>query len=69
MWGFLIVAILVEVLRRAGPRATAASVLAALERMGEVDLGGYCVAFDNYRRHGTSFVEITMVDAGGRFIR
>jgi branched-chain amino acid transport system substrate-binding protein len=69
MWGFLNAAILVEVLRRAGPRATPVAVQAALERMGEVDLGGYRVAFDKRRRHGSSFVEITMVDAGGRFIR
>lgn len=69
MWGFLNAAILVEVLRRAGPRATAASVQAALERLGEVDLGGYRIAFDNRRRHGSSFVEITMLDGGGKFIR
>ncbi|MBA2964352.1 MULTISPECIES: ABC transporter substrate-binding protein [Ramlibacter] len=69
LWGFLNASILVEVLRRAGPRATPATVQAALERMGEVDLGGYRLAFDNRRRHGSSFVEITMVDAGGKFIR
>ena len=69
MWGYLNATILVEVLRRAGPRPTPAAVQAALEKMGEFDVGGYRVQYANQRRHGSSFVEITMVDAGGKFIR
>jgi ABC-type branched-subunit amino acid transport system substrate-binding protein len=69
MWGYLNAAILVEVLRRAGPRPTPVAVQAALEKMGETDLGGYRVGYGAQKRHGSSFVEITMVDAGGRFIR
>lgn len=69
MWGYLNAAVLVEVLRRAGPRPSPASVQAALERLGEVDLGGYRLAYSPQRHHGSSFVEITMVDAGGKFIR
>jgi len=69
MWGYLNAAILVEVLRRAGARPTPAAVQVALEKMGETDLGGYRVGYSAQKHHGSSFVEITMVDAGGRFIR
>lgn len=69
MWGYLNADILVEVLRRAGPRPSPAAVQATLEKMGELDLGGYRLSYGSQRRHGSSFVEITMVDAGGKFIR
>lgn len=69
LWGFLNAAVLVEVLRRAGPRPSPAIVQATLERFGEVDLGGYRVAYSPQKHHGSSFVEITIVDASGKFIR
>lgn len=69
MWGFLNATILVEVLQRAGPRPTPATVQAVLEKLTELDVGGYRVAYGNHQRNGSSFVEITMVDAGGKFIR
>ena len=69
MWGYLNASILVEVLRRSGPRPTPAVVSAALERMTDVDIGGYRVAYGPQKHHGSSFVEITMVDAGGKFVR
>ncbi|HZN47365.1 MAG TPA: ABC transporter substrate-binding protein [Ramlibacter sp.] len=69
MWGYLNATILVEVLRRSGPRPTPATVQAALERVTELDVGGYRLAYGSNKHHGSSFVEITMVDAAGRFIR
>jgi hypothetical protein len=69
MWGYLNASILVEVLRRAGPRPTPATVDAALEKMGDVDIGGYRLSYGAQKRNGSSFVEITMVDATGRFVR
>lgn len=69
MWGYLNASILAEVLRRSGPRPTPQAVSAALERMTDVDIGGYRVAYGAQKRHGSSFVEITMVDAAGKFVR
>jgi len=69
MWGYLNATILVEVLRRSGPRPTPATVQAALERVTELDVGGYRLAYGSHRHHGSSFVEITMVDGTGKFIR
>jgi ABC-type branched-subunit amino acid transport system substrate-binding protein len=69
MWGFLNATILVEVLRRAGAAPTPAGIASALEHMGDVDLGGYRLAYGPNRRHGSKFVDITMVDQNGRFVR
>jgi branched-chain amino acid transport system substrate-binding protein len=69
MWGFLNATILVEVLRRAGAKPSPAAVQAALEKLTELDVGGYRLSYGGQQRHGSRFVEITMVDAGGKFIR
>jgi ABC-type branched-subunit amino acid transport system substrate-binding protein len=69
MWGFLNASILVEVLRRSGASATPATVTNALEHMTDVDLGGYRLAYGPSKRHGSKFVDITMVNQSGRFIR
>jgi hypothetical protein len=37
--------------------------------MTEVDIGGYRLAYGAQQRHGSNFVEITMVDANGRYVR
>jgi ABC-type branched-subunit amino acid transport system substrate-binding protein len=69
MWGFLNASILVEVLRRTGATPTPANVVATLEHLGEVDVGGYRLSYGANRRHGSTFVDITMVDQNGTFIR
>lgn len=69
MWGFINASVLVEALRRAGPRPNPAAVQAAMEKMTDVDLGGYRLQYGPHKRHGSSFVEITMVDAAGRYVR
>jgi ABC-type branched-subunit amino acid transport system substrate-binding protein len=69
MWGFLNASILVEVLRRAGPAPTSASIVAAIEHMGTVDLGGYRLTFDAENHHGSHFVEITMIGPNGKYVR
>lgn len=69
MWGYLNASILVEVLKRSGPKPTPAAVRDAVEKMNDVDIGGYRLQYGSHKRHGSNFVEITMVDANGRFIR
>jgi ABC-type branched-subunit amino acid transport system substrate-binding protein len=69
MWGYLNASILVEVLRRAGPNPTPASIVAAIEHMGSVDVGGYRLAFDAENHHGSRFVEITMIGPSGKYVR
>jgi hypothetical protein len=69
MWGFLNASILVEVLRRAGPNPNSNSIVAAIEHMGSVDLGGYRLSFDSDNHHGSHFVEITMIGMNGQYVR
>jgi branched-chain amino acid transport system substrate-binding protein len=69
MWGYLNASILAEVLRRAGPEPTPAGIIYAIERMNNVDLGGYRLSFDATNHHGSRFVEITMVGPKGEYIR
>lgn len=69
LWGYLNATILVEALRRAGPNPDAASIVGAMESMTDVDLGGYRLRYGPQQHHGSHFVEITMVDARGEYVR
>ncbi|MGY4831025.1 ABC transporter substrate-binding protein [Sphaerotilaceae bacterium SBD11-9] len=69
LWGFLNASVLVEVLRRAPPNPASAQVVATLDHGGEIDLGGYRLSYGAQRHHGSNFVDITMVDGNGKFIR
>jgi branched-chain amino acid transport system substrate-binding protein len=69
MWGYLNASILVEVLKRSGPKPTSAGIAAAIERMTDVDIGGFRVGYSGQKHHGSRFVEITMVDHSGKFVR
>lgn len=63
---FLGAKVLVEALRRAGPRPSRAKVLSALENLGSFDLGGWRVAFGPGNRVGSRMVDITVIGADGR---
>ena len=69
MWGYLNASVLAETLKRSGANPTPATVYAALEKMTDLDIGGYRLSYGPNRHHGSSFVEITVVDHKGRFVR
>ena len=46
MWGYLNASILVEVLKRSGPKPTPAGIAAAIERMADVDIGGFRLGYE-----------------------
>jgi ABC-type branched-subunit amino acid transport system substrate-binding protein len=56
-------------LARAGREPTPASLVAALEGLGEVDLGGYRLRYGPGERNGSNFVDSTIITADGRFRR
>ncbi|MBP8928127.1 MAG: hypothetical protein KBG45_04845 [Ottowia sp.] len=58
-----------EVVRAAGANPTPATLAAALEKLGELDLGGYALQYGAGRHHGSSFTEITILGPKGRYIR
>jgi branched-chain amino acid transport system substrate-binding protein len=60
---------LVAALKKAGPKATRESILEAMGSLGRVDLGGYSLNYSPTHRHGSSWVELTMLARGNRFVQ
>ncbi|OWW23099.1 ABC transporter substrate-binding protein [Noviherbaspirillum denitrificans] len=69
MEGFVNAKVLVEALRRAGPKPTRAGFVKALESMQRVDFGGLMVTYGANDHTGSEFVELTMIGKNGRFVR
>jgi ABC-type branched-subunit amino acid transport system substrate-binding protein len=68
MEGWISARVLVEALKRAGPRPTRESLVTAFESLN-LSLGGFNVAYSPRSRTGSEFVELTMISKNGRFIR
>ncbi|MGE0497402.1 MAG: ABC transporter substrate-binding protein [Ramlibacter sp.] len=66
---FLGAKVLVEALRRAGPRPTRARVARALESMGAFDLGGITVSYSPENRIGSHYVEVTVIGSTGKLLK
>ncbi len=69
MEGFASAKVLVEGLRRAGPKPTREKVVAALSSMNHFDLGGLEVGYGPGDRTGLNFVDLSIIDAKGQFRR
>jgi len=67
--GYINVMVLAAGLRAAGRNPTPQSVKDGMEKLGQLDLGGYRMNFSPENRHGSNFVEITVVGPRGNFIR
>jgi ABC-type branched-subunit amino acid transport system substrate-binding protein len=66
---FLGAKVLVEGLRRAGPKPTRAKVVKALESMGSFDLGGTSVGYSAENRVGSRYVEVTVIGSSGKLLK
>lgn len=69
MEGFVNAKVLVEGLRRAGPKLTRNGFLQAMESMQRQDFGGLMVTYGPNDHTGSEFVELTMIGRDGRFMR
>ncbi|KRB92224.1 ABC transporter substrate-binding protein [Noviherbaspirillum sp. Root189] len=69
MEGYVNAKVLVEGLRRAGPKLTRDGFVRALESMQRVDFGGLMVTYGAGDHTGSEFVELTMIGKDGRFVR
>jgi branched-chain amino acid transport system substrate-binding protein len=69
MEGFIAAKVLVEGLRRAGPKPTREKLVTALESMNRFDLGGVDVTYGPQLRTGTSYIDIAIVSRTGKFVR
>jgi branched-chain amino acid transport system substrate-binding protein len=67
--GYINARILIECLRRADKPISAKSILQALENNGHIDIAGYEVDFGSAKRHGSRFVEITVIGPKGNTLR
>ena len=67
--GYINGRVLSEAVRAAGANPTPATLAAAMEKLGNLDLGGYALQYGPDRHHGSSFTEITILGPKGRYIR
>ena len=66
---FLGAKVLVEALRRAGPKPTRAKVVQALESLQHWDLGGITVGYAPDNRVGSRFVDVTVIGGSGKLLK
>jgi len=66
---FIEAKVLVEGLKRGGPRVSPASLVAALESLHDLDVGGFYVRYRPGEHAGASFVEIDVIDSKGSVMR
>ena len=69
MEGFLTAKVMVEGLRRAGRNLTREGLVDALERMNDVDVGGFYVSYSPKNHAGSRFVDLTIIGRDGKFLR
>jgi ABC-type branched-subunit amino acid transport system substrate-binding protein len=67
--GYLAAKVMVEALKRAGPKPTREKLLVALSGIRSFDLGGFTVDYADKERRGSRFVEVTIVGNSGRLMR
>ncbi|MFO1262100.1 MAG: ABC transporter substrate-binding protein [Rhodoferax sp.] len=68
MEGYLAAKVLVEGLRRAGRTPTREGLVAALESLREVNLGGFFVSYGPRNHEGSHFTDVTIIGRGGKFM-
>lgn len=69
MEGYVNARVLVEAIKRSGPKPTREGLVAALENMRKFDLGGYIISFSPTDRTGSDIVDLTIIGKDGRFMR
>eukprot|EP01031_Cornospumella_fuschlensis_P017378 gene17378-21251_t len=67
--GYVSAKVLVEGLKRAGPKPTRDSLRKALEGMGRFDLGGIEVGYSATDHSGLDYVDLAIIDQSGKFRR
>ena len=67
--GFIAAKIFVEALNRAGKDLTRQKLIETLEKMKDVDVGGFYVSFSPTSHNGSKFVELTIIARDGKFMK
>lgn len=66
MEGYIAAKVIVEAVRRVGPRVSREAFIKTLSSLEGVDLGGYQVGFQSGSRTGSKFVDLSIVSSTGR---
>jgi ABC-type branched-subunit amino acid transport system substrate-binding protein len=69
MEGFLVAKVFVEGLRRSGKNLTREGFVDAMEKMNDVDMGGFFIGYSPKSRAGSRFVDMTIIARDGKFLR
>ena len=69
MEGFVAAKVMIEGLRRGGNGANREALVAGLESMKDVDLGGFFVDFNARKHTGSSYVDLTILSGDGHVRR
>jgi branched-chain amino acid transport system substrate-binding protein len=67
--GFITAKVMVEGLRRAGRNLTREGLVDTMEKMSDVDLGGFFVSYSPKNHAGSRFVDLTIIARDGKFMR
>jgi ABC-type branched-subunit amino acid transport system substrate-binding protein len=67
--GFVVAKVFVEGLQRAGRNLTREGFISAVERMQDVDVGGFYVSYSPKDHAGSKFVDLTIIGREGKFLR
>ncbi|HTP63037.1 MAG TPA: ABC transporter substrate-binding protein [Burkholderiales bacterium] len=67
--GFLVAKVFVEGLKRAGKNLTRETFIGEMEKMRDVDLGGFFVSYSPTNHAGSKFVDLTIIGHDGKFLR
>ena len=67
--GYIAARVLVEGLKRAGRELTRERLVTALESLSRTDIGGFQVDYSSSNHNGSTFVDLTIIGRGGKFLR
>ena len=67
--GFLTAKVMVEGLRRTGKNLTREAFVDSMEKMQDVDVGGFFVSYSPQSHTGSKFVDLTIIGRDGKFLR
>jgi ABC-type branched-subunit amino acid transport system substrate-binding protein len=67
--GYIAARILIEGLKRTGKDLTREKLIAALEGMSKIEVGGFPVAFSPKSHDASTFVDLTIIGKDGNFMR
>ena len=57
-----------EGMKKAGPNASGAELIKALENLGKIDVGGFVVNYGAENRLGSRFTDVTVVGPDGTLL-